>query len=175
MSCNFRKLPKEKRYDSVDIMDHENEAQDDDNEVDFVAKECVNAKLVFNVIKLDDWKPNRRINCEELRNAELPKTMIIWGKFKRSHTKGREVNRWNEACEKGFHQKFTGYGNQKAIQINCEEYVEVRHNQNLLLYFQRSIQSNNVPRQWKRELISMRYWVECIDEQKLCCKPQKLY
>ena len=53
MSCNFNKLPKEKYYGSDDIMDGKNEAQDDYNEVDFVAKECPKAKLVFDVLKQD--------------------------------------------------------------------------------------------------------------------------
>ena len=58
-------------------MDHKNDALDYENEVDFVAKGCPTVKLVLNLTKLDNWKPNWRINLRELRNVELAKTMII--------------------------------------------------------------------------------------------------
>ena len=54
MSCDFSKLPKEKNDDSDDIMVCKNEAQGNEKEVDFVAKEMPNAKFVLNLTKLDN-------------------------------------------------------------------------------------------------------------------------
>lgn len=44
MSHNFSKLPKEKDNSSGDIMDDTYEAQDDENELDFPAKELPERK-----------------------------------------------------------------------------------------------------------------------------------
>ena len=78
MSRDFRKLLNEEDDDSDRIMDDENELQDGKNEVDFGAKELLERKIRIERNKEDDWKSNWKINCEELSNLELPKTIIIW-------------------------------------------------------------------------------------------------
>ena len=54
MSCNFSKLANGKDDDSDNIIDDRDEAQDDENEKGYVAKEMPEGILVLNVPKLDD-------------------------------------------------------------------------------------------------------------------------